>query len=297
MDLRNFVRVILLSLIVALPAQAAVVTARLPGWVCGQGDTPLFFDDFEIGDAIYHEPSHGSGGAYPGAQTRSVFIAGQMRSYYLQIPTGYPFAEPVPVLMVLHGGAGAGMAPTAAQGLRDIWSAQAQTGGFIVVAPVASGGQGGWVPEQDYPMFQAILADVAAHYNIDTSRIHGWGFSAGGHVMHDLALHQYAGVPDIRTFAAYGVSAGLLQRLVCSPMGTCPAVLGQLARKIPVDLRVGISDGYKGGVEDDHSAFLAAGWSTGSTLRYATFPAGHVVYPGHIADTWDFLCPFQRRNE
>ncbi len=294
---------VLLSLIVAAWAIAASAPAaalsngRLPGWVCGQGEAPLFFDGFESGDALHREPSGGSGGAYPGAQTRSVTVLGQPRDYHLYVPTGYPFDAPVPLLLVLHGAGGAGTAPAAAQWLRDEWSVQAQAGGFIVAAPVASGSQGSWYPALDYPMFQAILDDVAAHYNIDASRIHGWGYSAGGHVMHDLALRQRNGVPDIRTFAGYGISAGVLQQWACQPPASCPALLAQAARKIPVDLRVGTQDYYYTVVQADRDAFLATGWANGDTLSYGSFPEGHLVFPWHFPDTWQFLCPFQRRMD
>lgn len=277
----------------ASPA-AALSNGRLPGWVCGQGEAPLFFDGFESGDALHREPSLGSGGAWPGAQTRSVIVQGQPRSYYLHIPSGYPYATPAPLLLVLHGAGGAGTAPAAAQWMRDTWAAQADAGGFIVAAPVASGSQGGWVPGIDYAMFQSILNDVAAHYNIDLSRIHGWGYSAGGHVMHDLALRQRNGVPDIRTFAGYGISAGVLQSLVCTP-ANCPTTLAQVARKVPVDLRIGTFDPYYATVQADRDAFLGAGWILGDTLTYGSFPEGHLVYPWHFVETWDFLCPFQRR--
>lgn len=283
------------SMLAAAAPAGALSTARLPGWVCGQGAPPLFFDGFESGDAFHREPSYGSGGAYPGAQARSVAVFGQPRDYYLYVPTGYPFAAPAPLLLVLHGAGGAGTAPAAAQWLRDQWSAQAQAGGFLVAAPVASGSQGGWSPSFDYPMFQAILDDIAARYDIDLSRIHGWGYSAGGHVMHDLALRQRSGVPDIRTFAGYGISAGVLQQWACQPPANCPALLAQAARKIPVDLRVGTQDYYYPAVQADRDAFLAAGWSAGDTLNYGDFPEGHLVFPWHFPDTWQFLCPFQRR--
>ena len=283
-------------LLLAAPALAgALSTGRLPGWVCGEGAPPLFFDGFEPGDALHREPSNGSGGAYPGPQTRSVAAFGQPRDYYLYVPTGYPFAAPAPLLLVLHGSGGAGTAPAAAQWLRDEWSVQAQAGGFIIAAPVASGSQGSWAPSVDYPMFQAILDDLATHYDIDLSRIHGWGYSAGGHVMHDLALRQRTGVPDIRTCAGYGISAGVLQQWACQPPASCPALLAQAARKIPVDLRVGTQDYYYPAVQADRDAFLAAGWTAGDTLSFGSFPEGHLVFPWHFPDTWQFLCPFQRR--
>lgn len=292
---------VLLAAFSAVPVQA-VSTGRLPPWVCGNGTPPLFSDGFETGgDAPYRAPSGGSGGAYPGAQMRSITVAGQPHDYYLHVPTGYPYAEPVPVLMVLHGAAGAGSAPWAAQWLRDDWGAAAQTGGFIVVAPIASGpSSGSWLPPVDYPMLKAVLQDVAAHYNIDRSRIHGWGFSAGGHVMHDLALRQRESAPDIRTFAAYGVSAGTLATPVCNPgngIPSCTSLLPQVAGRIPVSLRVGSNDPLKPYVQSDRSAFIAAGWTQGGTLDFVVFPGEHDIYPAQFLATWQFFCPFQRLPE
>lgn len=275
-------------------------SARLPDWACGLADPPLFMDGMEdCGHCLHSEPSQGSGGAYPGAQVRSV--AG--RSYYLWLPAAYSPTRAAPVLMVLHGAGGPGTAPAAAQYLRDAWAAIADTAGFIVVAPIGSGPKyGSWEPDDDYPMFQAVLNDVAAHYNIDRSRIHGWGFSAGGHVMHDLALHQRAGVPGNADFAAYAVHAGTLKALVCGYPGlpSCATALPQVARKIPVDLRVGMLDqlNYYPAMQDDYNALAAFGWAPGSTLQFTPIPnLYHEIAPSQFLATWDFLCPFQRRAD
>ena len=298
MTTRGFtcIGVAIIAAMVSASAQPAS-TGRLPPWVCGAGMPPLFSDGFESGgDARYSEPSGGSGGTYPGAQTRSVFVGGQWRAYYLYVPTGYPFVEPMPLLMVLHGAGGAGTAPAAAQALRTDWAATANGGNFMVIAPVASGASGGWMPGADYPMFKAVIEDVAAHYNIDRSRIHGWGFSAGAHVMHDLALKQRSTAPDIRSFAAYGISAGVLPALVCNGGGqpSCASFLPQVSRPIPVHLRVGSSDPYLSYVQADRNAFLAAGWSSGSTLDYASFNGGHEIPTAQFPAIWQFFCPFQR---
>lgn len=258
----------------------------------------MFSDGFEPdGDVHYSEPSGGSGGAFPGAQTRSVFVGGQWRDYYLHVPDGYPLTEPVPMLLALHGAGGPGTAPAAAQSLRTAWASTADAGSFIIAAPVASGASGGWVPATDYPMFKAVIEDVAEHYNIDHSRIHGWGFSAGGHVIHDLALKQRTTAPDIRTFAAYGLSAGVLPVLVCNgtDLPACIDFLPQVSRRIPVHLRVGTSDPYLPYVQSDRNAFIAAGWSSGNTLDFATFAGGHVIPPAaQFQAAWNFFCPFQR---
>ena len=74
MTTRRFacIGVAIIAAMVSASAQPAS-TGRLPPWVCGAGMPPLFSDGFESGgDARYSEPSGGSGGTYPGAQTRSV---------------------------------------------------------------------------------------------------------------------------------------------------------------------------------------------------------------------------------
>lgn len=284
-----------LMLALLLPALApcqAASTGRLPAWLCGQGQPPLFIDGFEAGGAIHQEPSGGSGGAYPGAVSRTVVVEGISHSYHLHVPVGYPYSDPVPVLLALHGAAGPGSAPAAAQAVRDVWAATANTGQFIVAAPVATGSSGGWVPGTDYGVMQAVLNDIAAHYDIDASRIHGWGFSAGGHVLHDLALRQRDGAPDIHDLAAYAVSAGALQGYACTSSVDCAALLTQVARRIPVDLRVGGSDPLLPYLQADHARFQAAGWGADAAL--SVFPAGHVVVPSQLQPTWDFLCRFQR---
>ena len=288
-----------LGLLVPSAPLLAASNGRLPAWVCGSGTPPLFANGFENGATThYQEPSNGSGGGFPGAQTRSVLVSGQPRNYYLYVPNGYPFAGPIPLLLALHGAGGAGTAPGAAESVRDVWINTAQSGKFIVASPIASGSQGGWVPYTDYPMFKAVIEDVAAAYNIDRSRIHAWGYSAGGHVLHDLALFDWTPnpVPDINTFAAYGVSAGVLASQVCGGSGlpSCASVLPQVPRRIPVSLRVGDSDDYLSWVQADRNAFLAAGWVSGNTLDYAVFSGGHIIDTYSLHVVWQFFCPWQR---
>lgn len=279
---------------VVSPSEAAS-NGRLPAWVCNGGESPLFTDGFEAqAEARHSEPTYGSGGDYPGAKMRTVIIGSQSRYYYLYVPTAYPSTDPLPVMLVLHGAGGAGTAPGAADDLRTDWATTAEAADFIVVAPIASGAQGGWVPSVDYPMFRSVIDDVAAHYNIDLSRIYGWGFSSGGHVMHDLALHNYSSIPSSETFAAYGISAGVLPVLVCDGQSqpSCASFLPQVARKIPASLRVGTQDTYLPWVQTDRNALLAAGWNS---VDYATFNAGHVIYPSQFPAIWQFFCPWQRR--
>lgn len=129
-------------------------------------------------------------------QSRSIIVPGYgTHTIHLRVPASYSPTRPVPMVLALHGQAGSpSAANTAAQAVRNAWAAVADANGFIVIAPVATGGSGGWLAPppnpSDYSIMAAAIADVESAYNIDMSRRIGWGFSAGGHVMHDIMLER-----------------------------------------------------------------------------------------------------------
>lgn len=282
------------------PIGLCAETARLPATVC---DAPfaLFVDGFEGASAIQRDASQGSGGAFPGAQIRVINVPGVgNKTYYLHLPAGYTPTHPLPLLLALHGAAGSpAAAQTAAQQLRTSWGAVGDSGGFIVAAPVASGASGGWVPApgpSDYDVFAAVMADVEARYNIDRSRRHAWGFSAGGHVLHDLMLGPFFPALTEDDFAAYAVAAGALDAFTCAGLSEpdCIALLTGASRPIPLSLQVGSSDPLRPYLQQDRARFLANGWIGDSTLRYVEFSGGHTYTQAQLEQTWDFLCRFQR---
>lgn len=295
---------LLLALLLASTAQAAD-TGRVPAWVCDQGlpPPPEEFACLRAGlrctepstQLFRHEPSRGTGGTFPGAVTRSVQAGSPpvSRNYYAYVPESYSPAKALPVLLVLHGAAGSGTSTSNARLTRDAWKEVAQARGFIVAAPISTGGGGGWVPERDYLTMAAVLEDLAAHYNIDRSRIHAWGFSAGGHVLHDIALNRHLPNLGIDTFAAYAVAAGVLEAYACNSVTSCNALLDAAARKIPVTLRVGVSDPYFYSMQSNKDRFAARGWVMGESVGWAILDGGHEVFVSDFNATWDFLCPFQ----
>ncbi len=284
------------ALLLATTAHATT-TVRLPDWVCAHPDA-IFVDAFEPAANVVRLPSNGSGGA-TGNVLRAVVVPGYgTRNVYLRVPPSYSPARPMPLVFALHGQAGsAAAAQTAAQAVRNAWSAAADANGFIVIAPVASGGSGGWIAPppgpSDYDTFAAAIADVEAAYNIDRSRRIGWGFSAGGHVMHDLVLNAYSDAVTIDTFAAVSVSAGAFAGLACSSPSSCNALVAAASRRIPVDIHVGSTDPLLPYATSDRNVFLANGWTLGSDLWFTTFAGGHSYAAAHLAEIWTNLCPFQ----
>ena len=232
------------------------------------------------GGSTGSNPSGGTGGATPGNQSRTVTVSGLgSHTYYLYIPSSYNPSTPVPVMFAFHGAGGTGTAPAAAQAARNDWSSVANSEGFIVVAQAATGSGGGWLASNDSAILNEIITDVFGAYNIEQNRVYAWGFSAGGHFLHALALQNST------FFAGYGVSAGALQALAGT---SAPAAA---TRKIPVHLYIGSNDTVvpPSAVQSDRNNFQANGWTLGTNLWYTEFSGGHTYSTSHLSDIYNNL--------
>jgi len=296
--LRRHVRAASICLaIAALGAAASVWPARLPDWRCLHPDA-LFVDGIDGGPVSVGLPSGGSGGAYPGPVQRSVTVPGVgTRGYRLYVPGTYTPRHAAPLIVALHGAAGPGQAAAAAAALALDWGPVAEAAQAIVLAPAAGGSQGGWIPPDvdgsgpsDYDVIAAAIADAAAAYNLDRLRIHGWGYSAGGAVMHDLNLTPLS--THYQAFAGYAVAA--------SARVLCPDYIGPYCEpaaapaRVPVAIRIGLSDALLPYARADRTAFVGAGWTEGADLAYAEVAGGHTYDATGLAAAWSFLCPFRR---
>jgi predicted esterase len=283
----------LIPCLIACPSLAgATTTVALPPWMCGLGDT-VFRSGFEATETVPHTPSNGTGGGYPGNQTRTISVPGVgNRTFYLRVPPSYTPSRSWPLLLALHGDAGPGAAAAAAQQVRTDWSSWSDSRGFIVLAPIASGAQGGWAPDVDVPTMSAALDDTIARYNIEETRIDLWGYSAGAHLAHALALY------NTDYFAAYGVSAGGLTQYACTDSGnpppSCATLLGTAAPKIPVDIHLGNQDPLYTtyGAGQDPTRFASGGWVLNQDLFYTLFAGGHTYTVAQLGEIWDNICPF-----
>jgi len=212
-------------------------------------------------------------------------------------------------MLVLHGTAP--YPDEYAKMVRDDWASIAQAGHFIVAAPTAHDtyvepscnctGVSWLVPPSssatDYDEFDAIRTDLEAAYNIERTRIYGWGFSAGAHVMHDLGVNAFSAAFNASTMAAYGVSAGALASLACGGLTTaqCGQVLAALPRKIPVDIHLGNTDPLYTNVKyhagDDPVLFENNGWYVNHDFFYTLFSGGHTYTVAQLGNIWSNLCP------
>ncbi|MEZ5464604.1 MAG: hypothetical protein R3F22_05125 [Lysobacteraceae bacterium] len=296
---RRFAGVLLALLAGSIPAAE---TTPLPDSACTPAAT-LFLDGLESIPRLPVDDSAGIGGA-SGTFTASTHVAGigsGTQTWYGYAPP-IVVDRPLPLVLLLHGAAGSpAAADAAAMQLRDQWQPLAAAKGFVLAAPVAGGNSGGWLAPSgpgdhpsDYDVISAALADAESLYRVNRARRYGWGFSAGGHVMHDLALNGFAPAFSEPNIAAYAVSAGLLPALACSGMNSsqCNALLSASGRSLPALIRIGTSDPYKPYAAADRDRFLANGWTLGIDLGYSEFPGGHVVDAAEPEASWTFLCRF-----
>ncbi|MEO5622911.1 MAG: hypothetical protein ABJB02_10500 [Dokdonella sp.] len=283
------------AIVLASGAAGAASTVQLPATACPAAET-LFHDGWEA-IAIPHLASNGSGGVFPGNVTRTIYVPGiGTRAYYLHLPSNYTPTHGWPILLALRGASYAGSEDTQALQIRSDWSTVSDSGGFIVIALAGtsfpSNGLVGWGGPHDIDEINAALADAFAHYNIEQSRIYLWGFSAGAHYAHGLALAS----PNF--FAAYGVSAGSLEQYACTDNGsyppTCASLLAGVSPKIPVDIHLGLVDPYytQYGAGNDATRFQNGGWKRGQTVFYTLFAGGHIYTVAQLGQIWNNICPF-----
>jgi poly(3-hydroxybutyrate) depolymerase len=291
--MRRYQWLALAPLLISLGLAEAASTFPLPAWMCASDNDVVFLGGFEFGEAVPHDPSNGSGGPYPGDESRVITVAGSgTHLIYLYVPLAYTPAHAWPLMLVMHGTVGSGNAPNAARTVRDDWSSVADAGGFIVVSPAANGANGSWDPDIDVPAIFAAIEDTTTRYNIERTRIDMWGYSAGGHLAHALALN------NTDYFAAYGVSAGALTQYACtddgSPPPSCSSLLAGAQPKIPVDIHIGVMDPLYlyYGANEDAARFEAGGWVPEQDLFYRPFAGAHTYTVAQLGEIWTNICPF-----
>jgi hypothetical protein len=238
---------------------------------------------FIDGNENASQPSEGIGGSFPGTFSRDFVVGQNLETYYYYIPSSYQPNTPMPMLAVWHGAVFSGGGPAAAQNMIDFWQTEAEANRFIVVAQAAIGSSGcevcGWLPGPDSQKLAFILDDMESRYNVEQTRRYVWGFSAGGFVMHALALN------NADYFAAYAISGADLG--YANSRGYTPA---NALRQIPAFISVGQSDSYYVSAQNDLVDFINAGWQMEHNLWFDGFVGGHELLNDLPQKAWSKIC-------
>ncbi|MEI2730796.1 MAG: PHB depolymerase family esterase [Dermatophilaceae bacterium] len=186
---------------VALRGAVALVVGVLAGCVTDPTPVP------PVSSSTIPAPTTSSSSLPVGASEHAVTIDGRIRMYRAYRPPDV--LEPVPLVVMLHGGLGNARAAEAAYG----WDVLAQTQGFIVLYPDAvanawnaGGGCCGLAPGQgvdDVGFVKRAIDEVRQSAPIDPKRIYVTGMSNGGMMAYRMACES-----DL--FAAIGPVAATL---------------------------------------------------------------------------------------
>jgi polyhydroxybutyrate depolymerase len=155
-------------------------------------------------------------------QTITLTHDGIERSYILHVPASYDGSQPVPLVLVFHGGGGKADGIMQSSGFNQL----ADEKGFIVVYPNGTGRLGdklltwnggaccGFAMTNnidDVGFVRAIVAELQTSYKIDAKRIYATGLSNGGILSFRLACEA----SDL--FAAIAPVSGTLNFKSCAP--------------------------------------------------------------------------------
>ena len=154
---------------------------------------------------------------------RSLVHGTSQRTYYEYIPDQLDPAQPVPLLMLLHGSGRDGRT------LVQPWQSLAKKHGFVIVGP-DSLDRDGWSMLSDGPDYlYEVVERIKERAPIDGRRMYLFGHSAGGHHALDIGLLESA------YFAAVAVHAGAM-------VGEKGMFLQQATRKVPFGIWSGDAD-------------------------------------------------------
>lgn len=152
----------------------------------------------------------------------SIQSGGHTRTYIVHTPPGYDGTQPIPLVMVLHGGGGSAAGAETQTGM----SAKADQAGFIAVYPNGTGPLSdrlltwntwnccGYAQQRnvdDVAFLRTLVGQLEQDYAIDPARVYATGISNGGMMSYRLACEA----ADL--FAAVAPVSGALNTDTCNP--------------------------------------------------------------------------------
>ena len=169
-----------------------------------------------------------------GSTPQTITVDGMERSYILSMPADYDPAVAYPLVFAWHGRGGSG-------GLAQLYFQieEASMGQAIFVYPdglplADMANQTGWDLDpnnEDFALFDALLADVQSRLCIDPERIFSTGHSFGGYMSNQLGCYR----ADV--LRAIGLVAG------GGPFGACSGQVATWLAHGNVDMVVPFSEG------------------------------------------------------
>jgi len=184
---------------------------------------------------------------------------GRTRTYVIHYPAGYDGGKTYPLVLLFHGGGGAGAHILS----QTRFAAKADQKGFIVAAP--DGVDSHWNDGRgttntgidDVGFVRQLIADLRAHLPIDPKRIYATGLSNGA------VFTERLGCELSDTLAAIGTTAGPLPANLLS---SCkPGPISMVGIQGDADPGIPLAGGEMGGGREQAVGGMAA--SAAQTMR------------------------------
>lgn len=243
----------------------------------------------------------GKAGAATGLQTRTMTIAGKVRSYVRFIPAGY---QPNKALAVVLGFHGSGGSSVKARGQFDL--EQQAAGKAIFIYPQglpdpAFDDANRWDPTKgsdDFTFLDALMSEIETSHCVDRDRVFATGFSNGARMTSMIGCYRGDKIRAIAPVAPGGDATTLPLAGCVGEVGIWEGLGNEDAEHEPGATRV--RDYYRvaNGCGPTRKATTPAGCEAYVGCRtevpsvWCAYPGGHAWPPIGSAGVWSFFASF-----
>lgn len=191
----------------------------------------------------------------------SLTFDGENRSFLFYQPNNYDGSAQIPLVLNFHGGSGTHNEQLALSDMRGL----ADNEQFFIAYPQAlpdpsDGNSANWIHKgntgvDDVYFIEALINDLSANYNIDTSRIYACGYSLGGEFCYELACRLSNKITAIGVVSRT-MSTGSLQQCNPSHPTALISILGTNDYIAPYEGIVWNGVAYYLSAEDSHNYWI-----------------------------------------
>ncbi len=165
---------------------------------------------------------------------------GERLSYFLVLPRDFDPNRSYPTLLAFSGST-QDQAMTGFM-LDVYWGMQAHYQEWIVVAPMAVSGRGGFAYADDHLLIPELLDDLQSRYLIEGDRVHLAGYSNGGSTIFKLATQFPDRFQSVTALPVYEIRPGVLEQLPRLEGMTITLLYGELDTGPSADSSITLHD-------------------------------------------------------
>jgi polyhydroxybutyrate depolymerase len=202
----------------------------------GNGGTPPAFEAGGGEDGTVVDPGDGGGGDAPDTSVKpslvnvsnhNIDVAGDPRFYVLSVPKTYDASRSYPLIVALHGDG------QNADGFRTFLDLDALSGNDAITAYPDQVIDLGTPFDQngDQKLVAAVIAEVKGQFNVNASKVWGFGYSKGGFMLNELSCKK----PGLFTaFAAHAAGAPSVTADQCPGIVGLPVMMTEGDRNVDI---------------------------------------------------------------